>query len=137
MKSRNLIIVLFLSLAILIAVYFFSSLNKTEDEGLLTKNGIKGIVVASPICPVQKEGDDSCNDKPVEANIIVKNKKKNTMKTLETLDDGSFSVNLSPGNYVIYTDPDGNGIRQSKPEYIKVEEGKFADVTVRIDTGIR
>src|SRR3989344_3368899 len=124
MKSKNLSILLVLSFFVLIGVYFFALLGETKNENMLQKNGIKGVVVASPICPVQRVGDESCDAKPVEANIIVKSKNKRTMKTVETFKDGSFLVNLSPGNYVIYTDPDGGGIGHSKPKYIKVEEGK-------------
>ena len=112
-------------------------IEKKEENGTSGKNGIKGFVMMGPICPVQREGDDSCDDKPVQASIVIKDKKEDVIKNIETLDDGSFSVNLSPGNYVIYTDSGGNGLGGSKPEYVTVEEGKFTEVTINIDTGIR
>lgn len=114
-----------------------SVIEKTEEGGMSGKSGIRGFVMTGPICPVQREGDDSCNDKPVQANIVIKDKKEDVIKNIETLEDGSFSVNLSPGNYVIYTDSGSNGPGGSKPEYVTVEEGKFAEVTINIDTGIR
>lgn len=137
MKSKNLIIVLIALLIVLGAVYFFASSEKIRNDDTSAKNGIKGFVMTGPICPVQREGDDSCNDKPVKASIVIKDKKEDVIKNIETLDDGSFSVNLSPGNYVIYTDSGGNGLGGSKPEYVTVEDGKFVEVTIMIDTGIR
>ena len=60
--------------------------------------GINGYVVTDPVCPVQMEENASCDDKPIKANIVVKNKEDNVTQNTETLDDGSFSVHLSPGN---------------------------------------
>lgn len=113
------------------------SVDKIEEGGISGKSGIRGFVTIGPICPVQRVGDDSCNDKPVKTNVVIKDKTEDVVKSFETLDDGSFSVNLSPGNYVIYADYGGSGVGGAKPEYVTVEEGKFSEVTIRIDTGIR
>lgn len=112
-------------------------IKKIEDDVISESAGIKGFVVIGPICPVQRAGDDSCNDKPVKTNIVIKDKKKDVIKSFETLEDGSFLVDLSPGNYVIYADSGNNTLGGSKPEYVTVEDGKFSEVTIRIDTGIR
>lgn len=112
-------------------------IKKIEDDAISGNAGIKGFVMMGPVCPVQRAGDDSCNDKPVKTNIVIKDKKEDVVKSFETVEDGSFSVSLSPGNYVIYADSGNNALGGSKPEYVTVEEGKFAEVTIRIDTGIR
>ena len=137
MKNNNLIIVLIALLIVLISAYFIVSPEKNRNNVQTEEGGIKGFVMKGPICPVQREGDDSCNDKPVRASIIIKDKKENIVKNIETRDDGSFSVSLSPGNYAIYADSSGNALGGAKSEYVTVEEGKYAEVTVRIDTGIR
>lgn len=136
MKSKNLIIVLVVLLIVLGIIYFFASLDRGGRNSASAAEGINGYVVTGPICPVQKEGDASCDDKPVRANIIVKNKKDDVIKNIETLDDGSFSVHLSPGNYIIYNNSSG-GLTNSKPEYVTVGAGNFAEVKIRIDAGIR
>lgn len=136
MKSKNLIIVLVVLLIVLSVIYLFASLGKGGRNSASAAEGINGYVVTGPVCPVPKEGDESCDDKPVRANIIVKNKEDNVIKNIETLDDGSFSVQLSPGKYIIYNDS-GGGLKGSKPEYVTVGAGNFAEVKIRIDTGIR
>ena len=137
MKSKNLVIVLIGLLVFIIAAYFFALPDKERTATQSVGSGINGFVMMGPICPVQREGDDTCNDKAIEANIVVKNKKEDVIKNIETLEDGSFSVELPPGQYVIYTNSGNNGLGGSKPEYVTVEDGKFSDVTIRIDTGIR
>ena len=114
-----------------------NGIEKIEENGMSENSGIKGYVTIGPICPVLRMGDDKCNDKPVpiKVNIIIKDKEENVIKNVKTMEDGSFSASLFPGNYVIYID--SGGIRGSKPEYVTVEDGKFAEVTIRIDTGIR
>lgn len=112
-------------------------IKKIEDGAMSGDTGIKGFVMTGPTCPVQRAGDDSCNDRPVKTSIVIKDKREDVIKSFETLEDGSFSVNLSPGNYVIYADSGNSALGGSKPEYVTVEEGKFAEVTIRIDTGIR
>lgn len=108
--------------------------GKNNEMG---NSGIKGFVKMGPICPVQKPGDKNCEDTPVKTDITIKDKKENEIKSFKTSDDGSFSVSLSPGNYVIYANPDVNVLGTLKPEYVTVEEGKLSEVTIRIDTGIR
>ncbi|MBM2817799.1 MAG: hypothetical protein HW401_389 [Parcubacteria group bacterium] len=137
MKSKNLIIILIALLIVLASFYFFGLNEKKGNKTETEKGGINGFVMMGPICPVQREGDDNCNDKPVKANIIIKDKKENVIKNIESRDDGSFSVNLSPGNYAIYADSSGNVLGKAKSEYVTVEDGKYAEVIVRIDTGIR
>lgn len=137
MKSKNLITILIALFIVLGVAHFFASLEKTRNDAASKAGGINGVVTAGPVCPVQRAGDASCGDKPVRANIIVKNKKDDVVKNIESREDGSFSVRLSPGNYIIYNDINGRGLMGAKPEFVTVEDGKSAEVTIRIDTGIR
>ena len=98
MKSKNLIIVLIALFIVLGIIYFFASLDKGGGNSVSAAEGINGYVVTDPVCPVQMEENASCDDKPIKANIVVKNKEDNVTQNTETLDDGSFSVHLSPGN---------------------------------------
>ena len=77
-----------------------------------------------------------CDDKPFQASFVIKDKKEDVLKRFESSQDGNFSVEVSPGNYVIYVDY-GNSLSQSKPEYVTVEERKFTDVIIRVDSGVR
>lgn len=141
MKSRNLIVVLIILLFVLGLIYFISSTERIRGtSGINTRgqSGIKGFVMTGPICPARRDGDTNCGDRPIKTDVIVKNKKNNAVKNIETLDDGSFSVNLSPGEYAIFADTGGKVSPESKMEYVTVEDGEFTDVAITIiDTGIR
>lgn len=135
MKSRNLIIVLIIMLFALGLVYFISSTKKIRETSGIDasgQSGIKGFVMTGPICPTRRDGNTNCGDRPIKTDVIVKNKKNNAVKSIETLDDGSFSVELSPGEYAIFADSGGKDFSESKTEYVTVEDGKFTDVAITI-----
>lgn len=116
----------------------FFSIKRAESVSMDGKSisGIKGAVTIGPACPVQRVEDKNCDDKPFQASFVIKDKKEDVLKRFESSQDGNFSVEVSPGNYVIYVDY-GNSLSQSKPEYVTVEERKFTDVIIRVDSGVR
>ena len=86
-------------------------------------------------CPAGTEDEDGgCNTERVKANIIVKNKRDEIIQEIETSDDGSFSLELKPGKYVIYSDSGGLGQDEFELEYVTVENGSLANITINVNT---
>ncbi len=55
---------------------------------------------------------------------------------VKSASDGSFSVSLEPGVYVIESDG-GTSPPTLKPVTVKVEEGRYSNVELQFDSGIR
>jgi hypothetical protein len=99
-----------------------------------TPNGIRGTVIKSPTSPVCREGVP-CSA-PAAGVVLVFTRGGLAAARATTLRDGSFSVALAPGTYVIRT------LRKSliggmRAHTVEVRQGRFAVVRLSIDTGIR
>lgn len=103
------------------------------------ESGIIGIVLLGPTCPVVREGLD-CDDKPYETDIVIKNKSANKIiVTIRSGKDGKFKVVLPAGEYWAIPQPEkktGWPIPGS-PQLVRVETGKFSEIEIHYDTGIR
>ncbi len=98
-------------------------------------SGIQGRVVLGPTCPVQVVGSP-CPDKPLAADVVVSNVDGREVARVRSGGDGRFSVAMAPGDYVL-TVAGLKGIQFSKPLSVSVPDGRFVEVTVSVDTGIR
>jgi hypothetical protein len=102
-------------------------------------SGIAGSVLAGPQCPVI--GPDSgpeCNDKPLAATIAVKSAAGLLVTQFTSDANGQFRVPLFPGTYLL--DPvsvSPCGLPRGVPQTVTVAAGRFTDVTIEYDTGIR
>lgn len=101
-------------------------------------SGIEGQILAGPQCPVERPGDPNCADKPYQGTVIVKTADGSREVTrFRSGNDGKFRVALDPGTYLLdpqsTTSPFPRGIQQT----VVVEPGKYLQVTVSYDTGIR
>lgn len=98
-------------------------------------SGVRGVVTAGPQCPVQREGDHSCDDKPVPAHLTLQRGDGSTAASADAGADGQFFITAGAGNYTLAaTSP--NAMRcTSQP--ITVTAGHVTDVQVSCDTGIR
>jgi hypothetical protein len=97
--------------------------------------GIDGLVLLGPQCPVQTL-DDPCADEPYAAWINVRDAGGGLVGRVQSGDDGRFRVGLRPGSYVL--DPEsGSPFPIASAQDVRVEPGSYADVLVSFDTGIR
>lgn len=97
--------------------------------------GIEGIVLLGPQCPVQSL-EDPCPDLPYEAWIEVRRASGESVTRIRSAEDGRFRVGLRPGRYIL--DPEsGNPFPIASELEVQVDEGVYAEVTVSFDTGIR
>ncbi|HEY9827253.1 MAG TPA: carboxypeptidase-like regulatory domain-containing protein [Stenomitos sp.] len=100
-------------------------------------SGIQGKVLLGPTCPVMRIGQD-CGAQPYQAKLAILNEQGDVVSCIETKADGSFAVNLPPGNYRIQS---GSGV--GSPPFLKeqpslrVTPNQMTDVTLQFDSGIR
>ena len=97
--------------------------------------GIDGLVLLGPMCPVQRQ-DDPCPDTPYEAWISVRTTGGVLVTRVRSDEEGRFRVGLRPGSYTL--DPESEGQFPTAGEQaVEVDEGVYTEVIVSFDTGIR
>lgn len=101
---------------------------------------ITGVVVAGPTCPVVTDPPDpSCDDRPVAGvRIIVLDGDGDEVAIAVTGEDGTFSVELPPGNYQLVPQPMEGLLGTPAPVSVVVVQGPDPEpITLVYDTGIR
>ncbi|TFG65295.1 MAG: hypothetical protein E4H28_04375 [Gemmatimonadales bacterium] len=97
--------------------------------------GIQGIVLLGPQCPVESL-EDPCPDLPYQAWIDVRTAGGVLVGRVQSGEDGRFRVGLPSGAYIL--DPEsGTPFPTASEMEVDVGDGVFTDVTVNFDTGIR
>jgi len=97
--------------------------------------GIEGLVLIGPQCPVQT-AEDPCPDLPFQAWIQVRKVDGSPVTRIRSGEDGRFRVGLRPGPYIL--DPDsGDPLPVAGDVDVVVRKGAYTSVTVSFDTGIR
>lgn len=99
------------------------------------QQGIEGIALRGPMCPVQSL-EDPCPDAPHQAWVTLVDGDGDVVTRFRTGEDGRFRVGLRPGDYVLEPDA-GDPFPTSSPVEASVVEGAFTDVVLSFDTGIR
>jgi hypothetical protein len=101
-------------------------------------SGVTGRAMAGPQCPVERNPPDpDCADKPIATNLTVTSADGSRAVRDFTSDaDGRFRVPLAAGSYAIRSTETG-GLPRCQSEPFNVTAGRFTDVAVDCDTGIR
>ena len=103
-------------------------------------SGIMGKVFIGPRCPVQRDPPDpNCADAPYKTTIDVRNQNgTNIMEPVPNHQDGTFTIRLRPGHYVLVPEVPGGGmLPRCGSQEVEVFAHKFQTVTLSCDTGIR
>lgn len=103
--------------------------------------GVRGVVLLSPICPVQRlPPDPACAPRPYKTLLYIRSKVNGTVyRPVPTSVKGAFNLSLSPGSYLLRVAREGNGAMYPRcAELIVIVVGKKTlHVTMNCDTGIR
>ena len=101
-------------------------------------SGIRGRVTLGPLCPVERVGSP-CPDKPMAAQIQIRDASGDVITTVSSGDDGRFIVALAPGSYVLQglAPTPGSPFPIGGQVSARVRPHEFTQVTVAFDTGIR
>ncbi len=98
-------------------------------------SGIEGQVLLGPMCPVLQERQD-CPDRAYQATLTVLNRDGLLITQFQTDDQGRFNISLVPGEYILHPESP-NGIPFAGDQSFIVETGRFTQITVHYDSGIR
>src|SRR5512134_1289506 len=100
-----------------------------------TNSGIEGQVFIGPMCPVVQVGQE-CPDQPYQAVLTVNSPGGERIVQTQTDEEGRFRIPLQPGEYILHPESP-NALPFAREQNVNVEEGKFTQVIVNYDSGIR
>ena len=120
-----------LLIGILILVLATCSIYSPTPRG----SGIQGQVLLGPICPVVQPGQE-CPDQPYQATLTVTDRNGIQITQFQTDKQGRFQVALVPGEYILHPESP-NGLPFAGDQSFVVETGRYTQITVHYDSGIR
>jgi hypothetical protein len=103
-------------------------------------SGIRGTVVLGPTCAV--ESTPGANDPvpcltPYSAQLVVLDGENAVAARVTSGADGSFTVDLAPGDYIVTPASGTDSYPIANPVSVTVVNGQYAQIEVNYDTGIR
>jgi len=98
-------------------------------------SGIEGQVLIGPMCPVVQMGQE-CPDQPYPATLTVNSPNGRKIVQVQSDAQGRFKISLAPGDYILHPESP-NGIPYASEQSFRVEAGKFTQIVVSYDNGIR
>ena len=120
-----------LLIGVLILVLATCSIYSPTPRG----SGLEGQVLLGPMCPVIEQGQE-CPDQPYQATLTVKSLDGLQIAQIQTDAQGRFRVSLVPGEYILHPESP-NGIPFAGDQSFIVETGRYTQITVHYDSGIR
>jgi hypothetical protein len=125
-----------LAVAVVIVPVLLVACARGADVGSTPQLGrVRGSVVAGPACPVER-AESPCPPRPVGGVEVRALDGSDVVARATTSGDGSFSMRLHAGRYLLEAEPTGFPVG-SKPVEVIVRAGGVSRVTVLVDTGIR
>jgi len=90
-----------------------------------------------PMCPVIQEGQ-ACPDQPYAVKLEIENRAGRVIARSSSDEKGKFRIPLEPGEYWLMPVPSNpGGPPSAAPIPFQVKEGKWTNLTVLMDSGIR
>lgn len=101
-------------------------------------SGIEGQVLIGPTCPVVRENDPNCADKPYPTTLGLYQNGQ-LLARLVTDDQGRFKVSLEPGTYTLVPEHKAGQIARplQTEQRVVVNAGVYTSVKVIYDSGLR
>ena len=118
-------------IGVMILVLATCSLYSPTPRG----SGIEGQVLLGPMCPVVQQGQ-ACPDQPYQATLTVKDLSGVQIAQFQTNEEGRFQIPLVPGEYILHPESP-NGIPFAGDQSFLVETGRYTQITIHYDSGIR
>ncbi len=118
-------------MGVLILVLATCSVYNTTPKG----SGIEGQVLIGPVCPVVQQ-NQACPDRPYQATLTIQSRTGVQIMQFQTDEEGRFKIPLAPGEYILHPESPG-GIPFSRDQTFVIETGRFTQLSVNYDTGIR
>ena len=101
--------------------------------------GLRGTATAGPVCPVEKvPPDPACAPRPIAgAVLVVRDATGREVGRATTAADGTFSIALEAGDYVLEPQPVQGLMGTAPPRPVTVVAAAATTTDVVYDTGIR
>ncbi len=107
----------------------------SSKESAPADNGVEGQVLIGPMCPVVQEGQE-CPDQPYQAVLTVNSLDGRKIAQVQTDEQGRFRIPLETGQYILHPESP-NALPHAVEQTFIVESGRFTQVVVNYDSGIR
>ena len=99
-------------------------------------SGIRALVLLSPTCPVQQVGQPPCETPYAAEFRVTRRGESAVLATIRSGNDGKFELPLAPGDYVV-TPTAAEVLPAAAPVDVTVEPGRFTEIQIDFDSGIR
>ncbi len=120
-----------LLVGVLILVLATCSIYSPTPRG----SGIEGQVLLGPMCPIVQQGQE-CPDQPYQATLTITDRNGVQITQFQTDAQGRFHTALVPGEYILHPESP-NGLPFAGDQTFAVETGRYTQITVHYDSGIR
>ncbi|MEQ1856388.1 MAG: hypothetical protein ABL963_07955 [Longimicrobiales bacterium] len=120
---------------LLASLLALASCGASDALGPGAPQGIEGLVLLGPMCPVVRL-DDPCPDQPYQAWIDVRSAEGAIVASVHSNEEGRFRVGLRPGAFTLVP-RSGRPFPTAGESSVRVETGAYTEVTIGFDTGIR
>ena len=111
-----------------------------SDGGTQQTGTLRGQVTIGPIWPVERPGDNfPISPEVYEARKVMVYDRHGSklIKKVDLEHDGSYTVELNPGTYMIDINRLGIDSSSDVPREVEIRSGEVVEVDIDIDTGIR
>jgi hypothetical protein len=99
--------------------------------------GIRGTVTLGPTCPVEQVGAPPCVTAYAATLVVTSAEDDSVVGRVSSGPDGTFSIDVPPGDYVTVPQPGGETFPFGQPIEVTVEAGAYTEIEVSYDSGIR
>ena len=120
-----------LFIGVLILVLATCSIYSPTPRG----SGLEGQVLLGPMCPVAQSGQE-CPDQSYQATLTIKSLDALQIAQFQTDAQGRFRISLVPGQYILHPESP-NGLPFASDQSFIVETGRYTQISVHYDSGIR
>jgi len=101
-------------------------------------SGVRGVVTRGPMCPVVREGDNSCADQPVSTDVyLYRTGSSVPFATVISDKSGQFQFNVPPGNYTLNAKNTSGITTECSPTSVTIGSDQTVVADISCDTGIR
>ena len=100
-------------------------------------SGVRGQILLGPTCPVMQI-DNPCPDEPYQAKLTVLTLEGQVVTRAASDAEGKFEIKLPAGDYILHAEnPEGQALPYADDTEFTVVAGKFTEIEIHFDSGIR
>ncbi|MEM7280944.1 MAG: carboxypeptidase-like regulatory domain-containing protein [Pseudomonadota bacterium] len=116
---------------------FFGGIMAMTLPACASDTGVRGTVLMGPITPGPTR-PNATDEAPVGATLMIYGKDQKKVVKIVSDKDGKFELSLPPGDYVIVPAKDTPvPFPHTQTTQVVVPTDGYAEVTIRLDTGMR